>query len=172
MTRTADPIISDPESDHLEGEKKRNFSHFASKVAMWCGSPIAFGLALGIVVLWAVSGPFFGYSETWQIVINTGTTIITFLMVFVIQSSQNRDGLALQLKLNEIIRTLEGARNSLVDAEDMDEKDLQKLRKSFQNLAHRKSADTADDTAVTLTLRARAAKTSRKTNAPRQARKG
>ena len=112
-----------------------NFSHFASRVALWCGKPIAFALATTSVLIWAISGPFFEFSEKWQIVINTGTTIITFLMVFVIQSSQNRDGMALQLKLDEIIRAMEGARNHLVAAEDMDEKDLEDLKTSFRDLA-------------------------------------
>ncbi len=115
--------------------KTRNFSHFASAVALWCGRPQAFGLAVSVVLVWAVTGPFFHFSENWQIIINTGTTIITFLMVFVIQSSQNRDGMALQLKLAELIRAMEGARNTFVAAEDMDENDMLQLRSSFKGLA-------------------------------------
>jgi low affinity Fe/Cu permease len=115
---------------------RRNFSHFASQVAQWCGRPWAFGLAFTLVLLWAVTGPYFHYSQSWQIIINTGTTIVTFLMVFVIQSSQNRDGLALHLKLDELIKAVEGARNGLVAAEEMDEEKLHELQDSFRDVAH------------------------------------
>ena len=100
------------------------FDHFAAHVTHWAGSPIAFGLALCAVLVWAVTGPLFDYSETWQLVINTGTTIVTFLMVFLIQQSQNKDGRALHLKLDELLIALKGADERLVDAEDLDEDKL------------------------------------------------
>ncbi|GEM_PF-372308 len=100
------------------------FDHFAARVTHWAGSPIAFGSALCAVIVWAVTGPFFGYSETWQLVINTGTTIVTFLMVFLIQQSQNKDGRALHLKLDELLIALKGADEQLVDAEQLDEDKL------------------------------------------------
>ena len=93
-----------------------------------------------MVILWAVTGPYFHYSESWQIVINTSTTIITFLMVFVIQSSQNRESLALQLKMNEIIHALDGARNGMVAAEDLDETKLEEFQQSFLDVAEEATA--------------------------------
>ena len=108
------------------------FNHFASFIAQWCGSPIAFCLALATVLIWAVTGPYFHYSESWQIVINTGTTIVTFLMVFIIQNSQNRDGLSLQLKLDELIRAIHGARNRFIALDEMDEDELVLVRESFR----------------------------------------
>ena len=102
----------------------RFFDHFAAHVTKWAGSPIAFGSALIAVVVWAATGPMFGYSETWQLVINTGTTIVTFLMVFLIQQSQNKDGRALHLKLDELLIALKGADEELVDVEQLDEDKL------------------------------------------------
>ncbi len=102
----------------------RFFDHFAAQVTKWAGSPIAFGIALIAVIVWGISGPAFGYSETWQLVINTGTTIITFLMVFLIQQSQNKDSEALHLKLDELLIAVKGADERLVDAERLDEDKL------------------------------------------------
>lgn len=102
----------------------RFFDHFAAHVTRGAGSPVAFGLALIAVVVWGLSGPAFGYSETWQLVINTGTTIVTFLMVFVIQQSQNKDSEAVHLKLDELLIALQGADERLVDAERLDEDKL------------------------------------------------
>jgi low affinity Fe/Cu permease len=102
----------------------RFFDHFAAHVTKWAGSPMAFGSALIAVLIWAACGPAFGYSETWQLVINTGTTIVTFLMVFLIQQSQNKDGQALHLKLDELLIALKGADEGLVDAEQLDEDKL------------------------------------------------
>lgn len=102
----------------------RFFDHFAAHVTKWVGSPIAFGLALITVLIWGASGPVFDYSEVWQLVINTGTTIVTFLMVFLIQQSQNKDSEALHLKLDELLIALEGADERLVDAERLDEDKL------------------------------------------------
>ena len=108
-------------------EKTSNlFSKFASSVSEWSGRPVTFVLAVIVVIVWAVSGPFFGFSETWQLVINTGTTIVTFLMVFVLQNSQNRDGKALQAKLDELILTSH-AQNKFVGIEKLDEKQLREM---------------------------------------------
>ena len=110
------------------------FRKFANKTSEIVGSPWAFIAATAIIVIWAVSGPLFGYSDTWQLVINTGTTIITFLMVFLIQNTQNRDAKAIHLKLDELLRGVEGARTSMVDLEDLSDEDLKKLQQQFQHL--------------------------------------
>jgi low affinity Fe/Cu permease len=101
------------------------------------GRPLAFVIAVGLVGLWAVTGPLFDYSDGWQLTINTATTIITFLMVFLIQATQNRDAEAMQLKLDEIIRALEGAHNALLDLEHLEEEDLMKIHESYLKLAER-----------------------------------
>ena len=111
------------------------FSRFAKWTAHKMGHPGATVSAVAIIVLWALTGPIFGFSDTWQLVINTGTTIITFLMVFLIQHTQNRDTEALQVKLDELIRVMTGARNELLGAEDLDEKELEQLRAQFAQLA-------------------------------------
>jgi low affinity Fe/Cu permease len=108
---------------------------FARQVTIWSGSSLTFMIALGIVIVWAVSGPFFNFSDTWQLVINTGTTISTFLMVFLIQRAQNKDALALHLKLNEIVAALEGASNRLIDIEDLTEEEIETLHKHYRKLA-------------------------------------
>ena len=107
------------------------FRRAAKAIARAIGSPYAFSLALLGVLLWAVLGPVFGFSDTWQLVINTTTTIITFLVVFMIQNTQNRDTKALHLKLDELIRAIEPARNGLIDSEDMSEEELDRLEKEF-----------------------------------------
>ena len=99
------------------------------------GKPLAFGLALGAVLLWIVTGPLFGFSDTWQLVINTGTTIITFLMVFLIQHTQNRDAEAIQVKLDELLRVSEGAHNALLDLEELEEHELARIRSGYTRLA-------------------------------------
>jgi low affinity Fe/Cu permease len=111
------------------------FEKFASTVCKATGSTPAFIGAFGIVVVWAACGPFFNYSETWQLVINTGTTIITFLMVFLIQKAQNKDSLAIQLKLNELVASSESASNRLVDIEDMTEAEMEVVKKYYQKLS-------------------------------------
>ncbi|QXE89485.1 low affinity iron permease family protein [Geomonas subterranea] len=111
------------------------FSRFATWASHTSGHPSSFIFALAIIVVWAVTGPIFKFSDTWQLVINTGTTIITFLMVFVIQNTQNRDSAATQLKLDEIIRSLQGANNALLNMEELDEKDLETIRESYLKLA-------------------------------------
>jgi low affinity Fe/Cu permease len=113
----------------------RDFFHrFAHRAAERLGSPWAFAIALLVVVVWACLGPRFGYSDTWQLVINTGTTIVTFLMVFLIQNTQNRDAAALHLKLDELLRGVKGARTHLVDLEELSEEELEKLRREFQRI--------------------------------------
>jgi len=108
---------------------------FAQNVAAFTGSSTAFALAVATVVIWLASGPFFHYSETWQLVINTGTTIVTFLMVFLIQRSQNKESLAMQLKLNELVAAIEGASNRLVNVQDLSEDELRVLHKHYAALA-------------------------------------
>src|SRR5258706_549054 len=117
----------------------RKFSQMTSQVV---GSSWAFIMAVLIIVVWGVTGPLFHYSDTWQLVINTGTTIITFLMVFLIQNTQNRDAKAIHLKLDELLRGVEGARTGLVDLEDLTDEDLKKLQTEFQHLReHQRPAD-------------------------------
>ncbi len=112
-------------------EQFRKFAYHFSQVM---GSPWAFIIAVLIIVTWALTGPMFGFSNTWQLVINTGTTIVTFLMVFVIQNTQNRDTRAMHLKLDELIRALGSARNQLVDLEDLSDEELDRLGAEFQKL--------------------------------------
>lgn len=104
-------------------------------VTNWTGSSWAFAIAFLVIIGWLASGPFFHYSDTWQLVINTGTTIVTFLMVFLIQRAQNKDALAVHLKLNELVAAIEGASNRLIDVEDLTEADLIKLHRYYQRLA-------------------------------------
>jgi low affinity Fe/Cu permease len=113
------------------------FTRFAATMARWVGHPIAFIMALAAVVIWAVSGPVFGFSDTWQLIINTSTTIITFLTVFLIQNTQNRDTAALQLKIDELIRVHEGAHNAVLDLEELEESDLVRIRDRYEALAQR-----------------------------------
>jgi low affinity Fe/Cu permease len=110
------------------------FEKFANAVTKTVGHPTAFIIAFLIVLLWGISGPIFKFSDTWQLVINTGTTIVTFLMVFLIQQSQNKDSEAIQLKLNEIVAALKGASNRLINVEDLSEKELDKLHKYYHKL--------------------------------------
>jgi len=104
------------------------FTRFAHSVSHLSGKPLTFAVAVALIVVWAVSGPFFGYSETWQLVVNTATTIITFLMVFVLQNTQNRDGEAIQAKLDELIYAVKGADNKFVAAEQLSDEELKRLR--------------------------------------------
>jgi low affinity Fe/Cu permease len=103
------------------------FSHFAQQTSVWTGHPLAFLLAVAVIVVWIVTGPIFNYSDTWQLVINTGTTIVTFLMVFLIQNTQNRDMLAVQLKLSELVLAMKGAENKFAAIEDLSDEELQAL---------------------------------------------
>ena len=111
------------------------YSRFAKVAAHFCGRPWVFVIAFGVIVVWALSGPIFGFSDTWQLVINTGTTIVTFLMVFLIQNTQNRDTEAIQLKLDELIRATSGAHNALLDLEELEQDALDRFRDKYQSLA-------------------------------------
>lgn len=111
------------------------FERFANSVTQATGTSIAFGVAVILILAWAATGPFFNFSETWQLVINTGTTIITFLMVFLIQKSQNKESKAIQLKLNELIASVKGASNRLVNIEDLNEEELDQLHKLYIRLS-------------------------------------
>lgn len=113
------------------------FTRFAERTARASGRPSAFALAGFVVLVWAVSGPLFHFSDTWQLVINTGTTIVTFLMVFLIQCTQNRDSQAVQIKLDELIRATQGAQNALLDLEELEEDDLRRIREGYADLAKR-----------------------------------
>jgi low affinity Fe/Cu permease len=117
------------------------FERFARAISRFAGSTSAFVGAAGLIVLWLLAGPFFHYSSTWQLAVNTGTTIVTFLMVFLIQRSQNKEALAVQLKLNEIVAAIEGASNRLVNVEDMNEGDLQVLHSHYRSLAEMAKRD-------------------------------
>ncbi|UZK65945.1 low affinity iron permease family protein [Sphingomonas sp. M1-B02] len=111
------------------------FERFAQSVASWAGRPPAFVFALSVVLVWALTGPIFGYSDTWQLVINTGTTIVTFLMVFLIQNAQNRDAAAIQAKLDELIRSLVDARNEFIGIEHLGERELGYIRDRLEDEA-------------------------------------
>lgn len=123
---------------------------FSTVVTNWAGSTIGFGTALAVIALWALLGPVFGFSDTWQLVINTGTTIITFLMVFLIQRAQNKDALALHLKLNELVAVTKGASNRLVDVEALSEEEMRILERHFGELAAlaRKAANIAESHSI------------------------
>jgi len=122
-------------SKHPGKKNSDRFHQFAQRSARVAGKPITFGLAILLIVLWAIAGPLFQFSNTWQLVINTTTTIVTFLMVFVIQNTQNRDSEAMQLKLDELIRATKTAHTALLDVEELSEEELDKLRHSYQKLA-------------------------------------
>jgi low affinity Fe/Cu permease len=124
-----EPSLSKP------AQPTKVFNQLANTCAHLLGTPVAFGIALSIVVGWAWTGPLFGYSDTWQLVINTGTTIVTFLMVFLIQNTQNRDSAAIQLKLAEVIRCTKGAHNAMLDLEKLSQEDLDKMHTLYEQLA-------------------------------------
>jgi low affinity Fe/Cu permease len=116
------------------GVLERSVDRIAAAVTHWAGSSWGFGVAAGTVLVWAITGPLFRWSDTWQLVINTGTTIVTFLMVFLVQRTQNRDGLAIQLKLNELVAAVQGASNRLIDVEDLTEAELKTLHTHYRRL--------------------------------------
>jgi len=126
-----------PRRPQAGAPRRSAFTRFSQKVASYAGKPATFVGAVAIIILWGISGPLFGFNDTWQLVINTSTTIITFLMVFVIQNSQNRDTAALQIKLDELISKLEGPRDILLDLEELDEADIEKVRAEFETIARR-----------------------------------
>lgn len=122
------------------GRSRSVFTRLSQATAHWAGKPQTFFVALAIILVWAVSGPFFGFNDTWQLVINTSTTIVTFLMVFIIQNSQNRDTAAMQIKLDELIARIEGAREELLDLEELDEEKLEEIRAEFEAIARKARA--------------------------------
>lgn len=111
------------------------YSHLAREASRFCGRPRVFALALGLIAAWLITGPIFHFSDTWQLVINTSTTIVTFLIVFLIQNTQNRDTEAIQVKLDELIRATQGAHNALLDLEEMEEEELEEFRRRYRALA-------------------------------------
>jgi len=113
------------------------FSYLARRIAVLAGRPVVFLAAVVSILLWALSGPLFGFSDTWQLVVNTTTTIVTFLMVFLIQNTQNRDTAAIQLKLDELIRATQGAHNALLNLEEIEEEQFERYRRSYEKLAAR-----------------------------------
>lgn len=116
-------------------QQSKGFTRLAKAAARFTGRPLCFMLAVGLVLVWIVTGPLFAFSNTWQLVINTGTTIITFLMVFLIQNTQNRDTEAMQIKLDELIRATQGANNRLLDLEELQDSELEGFRDSYESLA-------------------------------------
>ena len=141
------------------------FAKFAQHTAVWTGHPTAFLLAVAMIVVWIVTGPVFDYSDTWQLVINTGTTIVTFLMVFLIQNTQNRDTMAIQLKLSELVIAMKGAKNKFAAIEDMSDEELERLHDEFRahadmtldHLKSRRSSPTGAEKPRTAAHRTKAA---------------
>ncbi len=129
---------------------RKFFNNFATKTSTAAGQPLTFVIALTVIIVWAVTGPMFGYSDTWQLIINTGTTIITFLMVFLIQNSQNRDGAAMQAKLDELLRAVDKARESFIGIEHLNDNQIELLRSALerhaQKLKESGKQQTAEDT--------------------------
>jgi low affinity Fe/Cu permease len=121
------------------------FTRLTKWTAHASGQPATFIMAISIVCVWAITGPLYGFSDTWQLVINTGTTIVTFLMVFLIQSTQNRDGEAIQVKLDEIIRAIGNAKNEVLDLEELEEKDVVQIKKTYEDLARKARARRASE---------------------------
>ena len=119
----------------------KSFDRFAKVTAKTTGHPSTFGMALGIIVIWAVTGPLFKFSDTWQLVINTGTTVVTFLMVFLIQNTQNRDSAAMHLKIDELLRAMQGAHTALVNLEDLTEEELDLFKARYAALGHQAKAE-------------------------------
>jgi len=137
LTRALDYLAQNLKNETLWNARFDHFARFAARLA---GRALAFDIAIVVILIWVISGPIFGFSDTWQLAINTATTIVTFLMVFLIQHTQNRDTEALQVKLDELIRAVEGANNALLDLEELEEEELNLLRKKYANLA-RKARD-------------------------------
>jgi low affinity Fe/Cu permease len=121
----------------MSNSKHSWFTRFAKHAATFSGRPFTFVSAVSIIVLWALAGPLFGFSDTWQLVINTSTTIVTFLMVFLIQNTQNRDSEAIQIKLDELLYVITKANNALLDLEELDEEELEKIRSRYLDLAEK-----------------------------------
>ena len=119
---------------------RKFFNWCATKTSAGAGHPLTFAVAVGVIIVWAVTGPIFNYSDTWQLVINTGTTIVTFLMVFLIQNSQNRDIVAMHSKLNELIRAMSGARNELIGLEHLTDQEIEEVRLKLENECSQRSS--------------------------------
>jgi low affinity Fe/Cu permease len=134
-TAAARSDLKEHVSNHATFSEQGWFAKSACAISYWAGKPVTFLVAAAVVIVWAASGPVFGYSDTWQLVINTSTTIITFLMVFLIQNTQNRDTAAMQVKLAELIIRLDGADNKLAAAEDMSDEDLEQLHHCYKKQA-------------------------------------
>lgn len=130
------------------GKQPSVFNRLANSASRLLGTAGAFGIAIAMVLIWAMTGPFFHFSDTWELVINTGTTIVTFLMVFLIQNTQNRDSAAIQLKLDEVIRSTRGAHNAMLDLEKLSQEDLDKIRLLYEQLADRARRNDARGEAV------------------------
>lgn len=126
---------------HTLGGFGQTIERLSSRATRWTGSTPALLVAVGIIVVWLAAGPIFGFSNTWQLVVNTGTTIVTFVMVFLIQRTQNKDALAVQLKLNELVAAMHGASNRLIDVEDLSEQDLKVLHTFYRHLAEMSKSD-------------------------------
>jgi len=141
MKTARERLKQEEQSQDLFCVVKDAFRIFARKSSMVLGTAWAFAAAVMIIIVWALTGPTFHFSDTWQLIINTGTTIVTFLMVFLIQNTQNRDAKAVHLKLDEIIRALKGARNELLDLEELSDEDLAKLEKQFQRIRQKAERD-------------------------------
>lgn len=122
-------------------KSKSWFTRFAKWTARATGRPVTFVTAVIVILVWACTGPLFGFSDTWQLVINTGTTVVTFLMVFLIQSTQNRDAEAIQVKLDELIRAVKGAHNALLDLEELEEEELDRIHANYEKIAERARED-------------------------------
>jgi len=123
------------------GKSPSFFNRFAKYTSRVTGRPVTFVLAIAVVIAWGVTGPIFGFSDSWQLVINTGTTIITFLMVFLLQNTQYRDSEAIQIKLDELIRSIEGAHNALLELEELDQEDLDRIKAGYRKLAEKARKD-------------------------------
>ena len=141
MAETSDSTgVLMPHRDPINTAGPGFFSRFANRVAVWTGKPVIFSMALLTVLIWAATGPIFYFSDTWQLVINTGTTIVTFLMVFLIQHSQTRDTLAVQIKLSELVLAVQGAENKLAHVEDLSDEEMERLQAEY-----RRRADSLED---------------------------
>jgi low affinity Fe/Cu permease len=146
--RVVHGCIGEDVGSHRWSSPMRNlgwFTRAAKAASRFTGRPLCFMLAVAVVLAWIISGPLFGFSDTWQLVINTGTTIITFLMVFLIQNTQNRDTEAMQIKLDELIRATQGANNRLLDLEELEDRELEAFRSRYESLAETARSCGADD---------------------------
>src|SRR5690242_8243865 len=138
LHRRSDGGVEKPEQPAaMETNSDLKFSDIARQISSVLGTPVAFAAACAVVIVWAISGPIFAYSDTWQLVINTGTTIVTFLMVFLVQNTQNRDARALHLKMDELLRSVKDARNMLINLESCSDEELERIERQFQALKRR-----------------------------------